>query len=167
MHPDPVCAIRLRAALDAAEPLLRDIPETGSATPMAVGKWSPRQIIGHLIDSATNNHQRFVRAALQDEMAFPPYAQEEWVAVQRYQEAPWDELLTLWLAFNRHIANVMTTIPREARERVRSHHNLDQIATYPPAHPAEATLEYFMLDYVDHLERHMRQILGAEWAAQA
>ena len=164
MHSDPLSAVRLRAALDAAEPLLRSISDEQSAQPLAAGKWSPRQVIGHLIDSASNNHQRFVRSALQDEMVFPPYAQEEWVAVQRYQETSWSELLTLWLAFNRHMASVMASIPREARERVRSHHNLDQIATYPPAHPAEATLEYFMRDYVDHLERHMRQILGTEWA---
>ena len=98
-------------------------------------------------------------------MVFPPYAQEEWVALQRYQEASWEELLTLWLAFNRHLVQVMAAIPREVRERVRNKHNLDQIATYPPAHPDEATLEYFMLDYVDHLERHMRQILGDAWAA--
>jgi hypothetical protein len=165
MQPEPNSARRLRAALDAAEPLLRAIADDESARPMAEGKWSPRQIIGHLIDSAGNNHQRFVRSALQDEMVFPPYAQEEWVAVQRYQDIPWPELLTLWLGFNRHLVHVMAAIPQHARERVRGKHNLDEIATYPPAHPAEATLEYFMLDYVDHLERHMRQILGDEWKA--
>lgn len=163
MPPEPASARRLRHALDAAEPMLRSITDADSALPVAPGKWSPRQIIGHLIDSAGNNHQRFVRAALQDEMVFPPYAQEAWVDLQRYQDRPWVELLALWLGFNRHLAHVMVAIPKDVRDRVRSRHNLDEIATYPPAHPAEATLEYFMLDYVDHLERHMGQILGPQW----
>ena len=165
MEAIPHSARRLRAALDAAEPRLRAISDTDSALPLAPGKWSPRQIIGHLIDSAGNNHQRFVRAALQDDMVFPPYAQEEWVQLQRYQEGSWSDLLTLWLAFNRHLVQVMAAIPRDVRERVRTTHNLDQIATYAPPSANDATLEYFMLDYVDHLERHMRQILGSEWTA--
>ena len=165
MHATPLSSQRLRAALDAAEPLLRRISDADSATPLAPGKWSPRQVIGHLIDSAGNNHQRFVRSALQDDMVFPGYAQDDWVALQRYQETSWDELLTLWLAFNRHIVRIMAAIPSEVAERVRATHNLDQIATYAPPTPGDATLEYFMRDYVDHLERHMRQILGAEWKA--
>ena len=167
MRSEPNSSRRLRSALDAAEPLLRGIADIDSALPVAPGKWSPRQIIGHLIDSAGNNHQRFVRAALQDDMVFPPYAQEAWVDLQRYQDTPWEALLALWLGFNRHIANVMAAIPKDVRDRVRSRHNLDEIATYPPAHPAEATLEYFMLDYVDHLERHMQQILGTGWRPTA
>lgn len=167
MPADPESAQRLRTALAAAEPLLRGISDSQSAEPLAPGKWSARQVIGHLIDSAGNNHQRFVRAGLQDDMIFPGYAQEQWVELQRYQQAPWPELLTLWSAFNRHLADVMAAIPSEARERVRSRHNLDEIATYPPAHPAEATLEYFMRDYVDHLERHLRQILGPAWRAES
>lgn len=163
MLSEPESARRLRAALDAAEPLLRAIPEAQSAQPLMPGKWSARQVVGHLIDSAGNNHQRFVRAGLQDDMIFPGYAQEQWVELQRYQETPWPELLTLWNAFNRHLARVMAAIPKETRDRVRSRHNLDEIATYPPAHPAEATLEYFMRDYVDHLERHLQQILGPDW----
>lgn len=62
-------------------------------------------------------------------MVFPGYAQDDWVALQRYQETPWEELLTLWLAFNRHIVRVMAAIPREVAERVRASHNLDRIAT--------------------------------------
>jgi DinB superfamily len=163
MPPPPECATRLVAALDAAEPLLRAMTDAESARAPASGKWSPRQIIGHLIDSATNNHQRFVRGALQDELVFPGYAQEAWVALQQYQEAQWSELLTLWAAYNRRISAVMTAIPPEARRRVRAKHNLDLIAMRAPANEAEATLEYLMNDYVDHLEKHMQQILGDAW----
>ena len=90
MHATPLSSQRLRAALDAAEPLLRRISDADSATPLAPGKWSPRQVIGHLIDSAGNNHQRFVRSALQDDMVFPGYAQDDWVALQRYQDDQFD-----------------------------------------------------------------------------
>jgi hypothetical protein len=162
----PTCARRLRAALDAAEPALRAISDTDSARAHAPGKWSPRQIIGHLIDSATNNHQRYVRGALQDDLIFPGYAQDQWVDMQQYQQAKWGDLLTFWLAYNRHIATVMVAVPDDARLRVRSRHNLDEIATHAPKRAEDVTLDYFMNDYVDHLELHLRQILGASWTAE-
>lgn len=163
MSTEPSAARRLRAAIAAAEPLLRAISEHDSARHPAPGKWSPRQIIGHLIDSASNNHQRFVRAVWQEDLVFPGYEQEGWVELQRYQDTAWSELLTLWGAFNRHLANVMTAVPPAVRTRVHTRHNLDEIATRAPATTAEQTLEYFMADYVDHLELHLRQILGQAW----
>jgi hypothetical protein len=156
---EPTCATRLRDALTAAEPRLRAISEKQSATPRAPGKWTPREIIGHLIDSASNNHQRFVRGARQDDLVFPGYEQDAWVALQRYGETPWRELLEFWLSFNRHIARVMATVPEEARLRVRARHNLDELATHAPTRADQATLDYFMHDYVDHLELHLGQIL--------
>jgi hypothetical protein len=156
---EPTCATRLRVAIAAAQPRLRAISDADSARPRAPGKWSPREIIGHLIDSASNNHQRFVRATMQDDLVFPGYEQEQWVSLQQYGTTPWDELIDFWLAYNRHIARVMAAVPDEARRRVRTRHNLDEIATHAPTSPGQATLDYFMLDYVDHLEMHLRQIL--------
>lgn len=155
----PGCSTRLLAALAAAEPRLRAISDAASATPRAPGKWSPREIIGHLIDSASNNHQRFVRGARQDDLVFPGYEQDAWVALQRYADTPWRELLDFWLSFNRHIARVMAAVPEEARLRVRTRHNLDELATHAPTRADQATLDYFMHDYVDHLELHLGQIL--------
>ena len=156
-------ARRLREALASAEPMLRAISEEASARIPAPGKWSNRQTIGHLIDSASNNHQRFVRAVSQDDLVFPGYDQDEWVELQRYQESAWSELLTLWISFNRHIAQVMAAVPDEIRLRVRTRHNLHQIAMRPPARGDQATLDYFMSDYVYHLEHHVAGILGAGW----
>jgi hypothetical protein len=142
---------------------LRAIPDEESARRPAAGKWSPREIIGHLIDSASNNHQRFVRAQFQDHLVFPGYVQDAWVNAQRYQEAPWPELIALWSGLNRHLARVMEAVPASVRMREHRQHNLHEIAwrTVPPTEPA--TLDYFMRDYVGHLKHHLRQVLGAAW----
>jgi len=153
----------LHDVLAAAEPLLSAMPEKDSARRPAPGKWSPREIIGHLVDSASNNHQRFVRAAWQDDLVFSGYEQDRWVALQDYQHAPWAELLTLWLTFNRHIARVMSAIPIDVRLRVHTRHNLDEIAWRAVPANEPATLDYFMDDYVGHLEHHLRQVLGPTW----
>jgi hypothetical protein len=128
----------------------------------AMGKWSPREIVGHLIDSASNNHQRFVRAQFKDDLVFPGYEQDAWVAAQRYDDAPWRELIALWAAFNRHLARMMAAVPQDVLTKARRVHNLHQIAfrTVPQDQPA--TLDYFMRDYVAHLEHHLKQILGPE-----
>ena len=133
----------------------------------APGKWSAQEIVGHLVDSASNNHQRFVRARWQDDLVFPGYDQDAWVAAQRYDLADWKELVTLWRGFNLHIARVMETTPEDVRLRAHSRHNLDQIAWRPVPADAPATLDYFMADYVGHLEHHLRQLLGDGWEARA
>ena len=155
-------ARRLLLVLDAAAPRLLELDDTASAGRPAPGKWSSKEIVGHLIDSASNNHARFVRAQLQDDLIFPGYAQDDWVAAQRYQDAPWRQLVELWAAFNRHLARVMAAVPEDVRMKPRTRHNLHQIAfrTVPENQPA--TLDYFMRDYVYHLEHHLQQILGPE-----
>src|SRR5437868_14269940 len=95
------------------------------------GKWCPREIIGHLIDSASNNHQRFVRAQFKDDLVFPGYAQNAWVSAQRYQDAPWRDLVTLWAAFNEHLARVVDAIPQDVLSRPRHPHNLHELASQP------------------------------------
>ena len=162
---EPAYAARLRTAIAASEPRLLALTDAETARRPAAGKWSPREIIGHLIDSASNNHQRFVRAASQEDLVLPGYEQERWVELQNYQDAQWRDLVSLWAAFNRHIARVMAAIPEDARTRRRERHNLDQVAwkSVPATEPA--TLAYFMNDYVDHLEHHLRQVLGQSWKA--
>ncbi len=103
----------LRKTVSRVATLLAGVPEEAAARRPAPGKWSAKEIIGHLVDSASNNHQRFVRAQFQDDLVFPGYAQDEWVAVQRYQEAPWPHLLTLWRDFNLHLARVIEATPAE------------------------------------------------------
>jgi hypothetical protein len=121
------------------------------------GGWSAKEVLGHLIDSAAVNHQRFVRAQWQD-LVFAAYAQDDWVEAQKYQEAPWIELVALWREYNRHIARVMAAIPIEVRLKEHRIHNLHEIAMKPAPADQPASLEYLMRDYVEHLQHHVKQI---------
>jgi DinB superfamily len=148
----------LRATVTARRESLRNITDADAALRPSPGAWSAKEIIGHLIDSASNNHQRFVRVRWQDDLIFPGYEQDGWVAAQRYNETDWHELLDLWALFNRHLARVMEAVPDEVRLRVHTRHNLHERAwTVVPA-DQPTTLDYFMRDYVGHLHHHLRQL---------
>jgi hypothetical protein len=151
-------AARLTAAVERASPRLLAFSDTAASEQRAPGKWSPKEILGHLIDSASNNHGRFVRAQLGDDLVFPGYEQERWVAAQNYAEAAWSDLIALWRGFNLHLARVMDGVPEEIRLAPRAKHNLDQIGWRAVPRGEPATLDDFMNDYVDHLEHHLAQI---------
>lgn len=148
----------LRRAVDDAIPKLEAISDVDAARSRAPGKWSRKEIVGHLIDSASNNHQRFVRAQFTDDLVFPPYEQDRWVTMQRYREAPWPELVMLWSTFNSHLARVMGATPLDVAMHPRARHNLHQIAFVQIPETSPATLDGFMEDYVVHLEHHLMQI---------
>ena len=148
----------LRAAVNAAAPKLQAISESAAAQSPAPGKWSPKQIIGHLIDSASNNHQRFVRAQFKDDLVFPGYEQDEWVAAGNYQSAPWSEMVEFWRLYNLQIARVIETASLTERTKPRARHNLDELASHGVPKDQATTLEYFMADYVWHLNHHLSQI---------
>jgi hypothetical protein len=148
-----------KTILSASDGLLK-ISAAQSQIPRAEGKWMPKEIIGHLIDSASNNHQRFVRAQFTDDLIFAGYEQEKWVNVQNYQGEDWTKLVELWSLFNQHILHVMSVMPEETRTRLRFKHNLHFIASDEIKETDPVTLEYFMRDYVAHMKKHLGQILG-------
>ncbi|PYQ41688.1 MAG: hypothetical protein DMF77_15140 [Acidobacteria bacterium] len=86
----------LARTIEAELPRLSAIPDARAAEPITAGKWSRKQVLGHLIDSAANNHQRFVRGQLGPSLAFPGYEQDKWVAAQAYQQRSWADLVALW-----------------------------------------------------------------------
>lgn len=140
---------RLGRILETAPPRLLAIKDAEAARPAAIDKWSRKEVLGHLVDSASNNHQRFVRAQLVEELHFPPYAQEGWVSVQRYRDEPWDAIVELWRAYNRHLLHVMAAVP-ESRYGHRCHSGSSE----------PVTLRDHMIDYVVHLDHHLAQILA-------
>src|SRR5690349_16768969 len=105
---------RLKQIVEETETQLAAITEPESASRSAAGKWSRKETLGHLIDSASNNHQRFVRAQLDGALNFPAYAQEGWNRTQQYQSEPWANLVRLWSSYNRHLAHVIAAIPEDA-----------------------------------------------------
>lgn len=123
-------------------------------------KWSKKEIIGHLIDSASNNHQRFVRAQFKDDLIFPGYDQDEWVEVQDYQKISWQSLISLWKEFNLLIIHVSERIPEHILRQLREAHNLDSIAWKEIPAERPATLEYFIRDYFGHLRHHLDRIFA-------
>lgn len=163
MNDTSAAAKRLHESVARATPLLLAMTDESSARPRAAGAWSPREIIGHLVDSALVNQQRFLRAADQDDLVFPGYPQDGWVERQRYRKSEWAPLVALWRGLNEHVARTMELAPRELRELQRTRHAFDRIAFRTVPADVPSTLDYLMTDYVDHLEHHLRQILGDRW----
>ena len=149
-----------RRTIEETSARLLSMTEDESRVPLSEGKWSAKETIGHLIDSAANNHQRFVRAQFKDDLIFEGYAQEDWIRAQNYNEEPWPLLVGLWRHYNLHLAHVMLHAPESARTAARSRHNFQQIGFAPVSAEEPSTLEHLMLDYIDHLKSHLRQILG-------
>jgi hypothetical protein len=156
-------ASELSHLVEGAAETLRAIPEVRADAALD-GQWSAKQILGHLIDSAANNHQRFVRAQFTDDLVFQGYAQEDWIRVQHYADEPWLALIDFWRLYNLHLAHVIAHIPNEKLTQPRYPHTLDKIAwqTIPANQPA--TLEYLIRDYVGHLQDHLDQIMATRQA---
>ena len=148
----------LREVVTRAAAALRDMAPEEAARPSAPGKWSTKEVVGHLVDSAWTNQQRFVRACIQDDLCFATYPQDTYVALQRYQEAAWDELVSLWELLNRNMARVVAELPVEARRRERARHDLDRIAWELVPKDEPVSLEYFLRDYLNHLQFHLHDV---------
>jgi hypothetical protein len=149
VSPTAQAADRLAHILEVTPPRLLAISDEDAGRRSGPGRWAPKEILGHLIDSAGNNHQRFVRGQLAASLDSPGYEQERWVATQSYATEPWAELVPLWLLFNRHLLHVM----RHARtDALNTPVSIKGDAPVP--------LSSVMIDYVRHLEHHLAQILG-------
>ena len=141
-------ADRLAALLETVPSRLAGFSDGEASQPRAGGGWSRKEILGHLIDSASNNHQRFVRARFVPHLDFPRYEQDTWVAAQRYSEESWPDLLNLWLLYNRHLVHIVRTLPAECLSHTISIGGGDPV-----------TLQFVADDYLRHLRHHLDQIL--------
>jgi len=138
---------KLLHLIDAATPVLSEVDDTTSTQPILAGGWSRKQLLGHLIDSASNNHQRFVRASLQESLNFPGYDQNGNVRAQHFQSAEWPHLVSLWSAYNRFLAHVIAHLPEK---------KLKTTCRIGADNPV--TLEFLATDYVNHLSHHLGQM---------
>ena len=146
-------ASELRRAVHEARARLDAIDEKGSLE-MGPGTWSKRQILGHLIDSALNNDQRFVRAQSGEALDFPDYEQDAWVAAHGYAERPWPDLVALWVLLSEQIALAIERLPA------------DRLATPCRIGGGEpGSLEFIARDYPKHMQHHLQQIFDPGAAA--
>jgi DinB superfamily len=145
-----VIANELVGAVETASAKLKLLHETEVTLKPTPNKWSKKEILGHLMDSASNNHQRFVRAQMIDgagEFAFPGYEQDDWVRRQDYNSKPWTELVELWRLFNRHVAHALRSI---ADDKLETH---CRIGSGEPV-----TLGFIAEDYLTHMKHHLEQL---------
>jgi hypothetical protein len=143
----PEIGAALLTLVDASLPMLRSISGDAAARSKAPEKWSAKEIVGHLIDSAANNHQRFIRAQQGPALTLPGYEQEFWVDRQRYRDRPWEDLVTLWSSYNQHLAHVIRHISET-----------DGSKTCNVGESAPLSLRALAIDYVVHMQHHLDQI---------
>ncbi len=110
-------------------------------------RWAIIEVVGHLVDSASNNHQRFVRAQESESLVFPKYEQNFWVKSQFYRQCSWENLIDLWKSYNLHLAHVIRRIPDG---------KLRNKCTIWPNEPV--SLSYLVEDYLVHLKHHLNLI---------
>ena len=141
-------------AIEHLQRLLVEVPLRLAALPSdsverkpSSSKWSPKEELGHLIDSAANNHQRIVRIQLQQNPAMPGYEQDRWVALHHYQQRDWKELIQVWAALNQQLLSAAKNAPESAWKRT---------CTIADSEPL--TLKFVFEDYIQHMIHHLTHI---------
>ena len=141
-------AADLHAAIGEGLELFQQVDETRTTRRLTAEGWCAREVLGHLIDSACNNHRRFIVGQSESTTQFDSYNQDEWVARQYYAKVPWRELVALWTAYNRHLAHVIASTSETAAARTaRAPEGVEQVS-----------IAFLMTDYVTHLRHHVVQI---------
>lgn len=141
-------ANQIRSTVDQASAAMAHVKPDDVSLRRRPDGWSKKEILGHLIDSAANNHQRFVRATYNAAGSFPPYDQNAWVRIQQYNASDWGALVALWSAYNRHLSDVIDRIPEAAKSSPCN------VGKEEPV-----TLEFVVTDYLCHLRHHVDQII--------
>lgn len=145
----PAVAIALEGVVKGERPRLERIPEAAAAAQPGPAKWSAKQVLGHLIDSAANNHQRFVRMQTLRHLDLPGYEQDAWVSIAAYQQRSWSALVELWAAYNLQLAHLLA----HANPAAATH-------TWRSPDGEVVTLAWVAEDYVRHMRHHLAQIQG-------
>lgn len=137
---------RLEYIINLTPKILTEISEENMSTKPSPTKWSKKEIIGHLIDSATNNHHRFVRGQFEN-IPEISYNQNNWNEFSFYNQIESKQIISFWTIYNKQIIEIIKRIPKENLEKqIKIGNNI-------------LTLEFLIIDYVEHLEHHLKQII--------
>ena len=140
-------ALEFQRELDGIYTSLLTIPQELADAQWQDGGWTRKQVLGHMLDSATNNRQRFVRAATEGSFAGPNYSQDGWVAAHGYCDQPWETLLRWWKVEHEILAAVVDRIPEERLA-----------ANCIVGDDGAVTLRFLIEDYTKHQRHHLRQL---------
>ena len=146
----------LRQLLETVPAQLAELSDVAAARKPSTGKWSAKEELGHLLDSAANNHQRIVRTVLEDRPAMPGYDQQRWVQLHVYQKRDWRELLDTWAALNRQLLTAAASA---------SESDWTRMCTIAGGEPV--TLKFVFEDYLAHMRHHLGHIETAGRAVSA
>ncbi len=156
-------AADLHAAIGEGLQVFQPVDETRTTRRLRTEGWCAREVLGHLIDSACNNHRRFVVGQSPSTTQFDSYNQNEWVARQHYDTVPWRDLVALWTAYNRHLAHVIASTPGRDRRACGpvagwigpGHHRVShgrlRDASAPPSRAASKPARRLIVDTLEHL----------------
>ena len=141
-------AVELQQLIENIKPILLQISNEEATEKPNIERWSKKEILGHLLDSAANNHQKFTRTMAQSEVEFVGYEQNTWVNSQHYQSRLWEEIVEFWSNYNLHLAHIIENVPVEYLSNTIK---IDGIGPF--------RLDFIIPDYVEHLKHHLAQIL--------
>jgi hypothetical protein len=142
-------ARELKELIDTARPRLQSIDDRRASEKPYADKWSFKEILGHLLDSAANNRQRIVRMQEQPDIGTFTYTQQHWVDSQQYQTEPWPSLVEFWYLYNAHLAHMIAHVDPGSLGN-----------TCDMGYDKPATLRFVIEDYVRHVRHHLEQIFG-------
>jgi len=137
----------LRTLINEIPPRLNKLPPSQLELKPSASNWSPKEELGHLLDSAANNHQRIVRTQLEDQPKMPGYDGDAWVELHRYQQRNWQEMIELWRALNKQLLVAAEAVPDSAWSR-----------TCTIADSLPLTLKFVFEDYIAHMTHHLQHI---------
>ncbi len=142
---------KLHQICNSVPTLLRNISEEEFSFKLTADKWSKKEILGHLIDSATNNHHRFIRGQFESVPTIS-YDQNKWNEFSYYSQTDSEQLIQFWALYNRQLLELVRLIPPA-----------DLVKECNTGGQDNVTLEFLFNDYVDHLEHHLGQIIRVDY----
>ena len=142
-------AAQISETVHTAKPRLLAISDARASEKPYADKWSLKEILGHLVDSAANNHQRIVRMQETRDIGVFTYTQQHWVDSQKYQSQRWDAIVELWFHYNVHLAHIIGEVDSRTLEHVCD-----------MGYASPATLTFVIEDYLRHVKHHLAQLFN-------